>query len=306
MRQYRRFNNARNVNRGTNVSKRDMVVQTRSFLDYNQLALTNVEGDFSFGITSFNVTPRSDTYIGQVLAKYGHMYEQYKIANVRIKAQCGKGYTNDRRIKTILVSRVDVDNQDTAQTFTSFRSLANASNSKTRTLTERGNVILCEFRPIMFDHLFTSNAVVPVLPNNLQWNRISDADKHQWRGAVLSVAIPDTNLQPDELKITLTMEYRIQFRGRINDATGITASPDIGTLNHNPPVYDLETTEDDLRQNLLTGTWFPVSINHSIGNIGHSVTGDMLLHESFREQSSGVVYIIVATDSPDLYCNVVV
>lgn len=297
--------NQRTVPNRPNVSRRDMVVQSRSFLDYNQLALTNVEGDFSFGITSFNTTPRNNTYIGQVLEKYGQLYEQYKITNVRIKAQCGKGFTNDRRIKTILVSRVDVDNQDTAQTFTSFRALANASNSKTRTLTEKGNVVLCEYKPIMFDNYYTSNQTIPVLPNQLQWNRIDAVDKHQWRGAVLSVAIPETNLQPDELKITLTMEYQIQFRGRINNAAGISASPEIGTLNPSPVTYDLTTSEDALKNNLLTGTWFPININHSIGNIGAAVTGDMLLNESFRVQATGDVYVIVATDSPDLFCNLV-
>lgn len=279
-------------------------MQTRTFMEYNQLALTNTQGDFSFGLTSFNITPRSDNYIGSVLKSYAHLYEQYKITRCRIMAQCGKGYTNDRRIKTILVSRVDVDNQDTAQSFSTFRSLANASNAKTRTLTEKGNVVLCDFKPIMFDKYYSSNATIPVLPNHLQWQRLEAMSGHQWRGAVLSVAIPETNIQPDALKITLTLEYTVQFKGRINEITPGALSPNITTLN--PPTYDLEITEDELRTNLLTGAWFPTNINHSIGNIGHTVTGDDLLQERFRIQETGEVYEIVFTDSPKLCCDLVV
>lgn len=292
------------IPRAPNVSNRDMTVQTRTFMEYNQLAFTNQQGDFSYGLTSFNVTPKDNTYIGQILSSYSDLYEEYKISRCIIKAQCGKGYTNDDRIKTILVSRVDVDNQNTTQDFQTFRALANASNAKTRTLTERGNVVLCDFRPIMFDNVFTTNAVVPLLPSKLQWNRIAVKNYHQWRGAVLAVAIPDTNIMPDSMKITLTMQYTIQFRGRVNQTKGLTASPDVPTLN--PPSYDMEITEDDLRNNLLSGLWFPININHSIGNIGHTVTGDMLLHESFRVQSSGEVYVIEATESPKLFCNLVV
>lgn len=294
------FTNVSRSNKGP--SHRDMTVQTRKFQNYNQLAFTNTEGDFSYGITSFNVTPTNSTYIGNVLENYSKLYEQYRIRRVIIRAQCGKGYTNDKRIKTILISRVDVDNQNTAQTFSSFRQLANATNAKTNTLTERGNVAMCEYRPILFDQTFTSSDINPILPNSLNWNKISARANHQWRGAVLGVAIPDTTLQPNELKITLTQEVIIDFRGRINDAN-ISGSVAIPTLN--PPTYDYTTNLTDLRTNLLSGVWFPTNITHSIGNIGFTVLGPDLIGNSFRIQSSGEVYIIVNSEGEDLYCNIV-
>jgi hypothetical protein len=279
-----------------------MTCQSRRFLDYNQLAVTNVEGDFAYGITSFNVTPTSNTYIGNILTQYAKMYEQYRIRKVLVRAQCGKGYTNDRRIKTILISRVDVDNQSTSQTFNTFRELATASGAKTNTLTERGNVAICEYRPIMFDKNFTSNDSVPVLNNNLQWNRLAGRNNHQWRGAVLGMAIPEPSLDPQELKITLTQEIVIDFRGRINEVSS-TSLAEVPTLN--PPVYDLEVTPDLLRTNLLSGTYFPTNITHSIGNIGHSVTGEDLVGNSFRIQATMDVYTIEAFDGTNLLCDLV-
>jgi hypothetical protein len=294
------FTNIENSNRGP--SHRDVAVQTRKFQNYNQLAVTNVEGDFAFGITNFNVTPKTNTYIGEVLEAYSKLYEQYRIRKVVIRAQCGKGYTNDRRIKTILVSRVDVDNQDTAQTFNSFRSLANATNAKTNTLTERGNVAMCEYRPVIFDQNYSSSDVNPVLPNNLQWNRLVARNNHQWRGAVLGVAIPENTLSPQELKITLTQEVTIDFRGRINDMSLSSVSA-IPTLN--PPVYDLTTTLDELKTELLTGAWFPTQISHSIGNIGSTVLGPDLIGNKFRIQSTMEVYIIEAYEGDELFCNII-
>lgn len=280
-----------------------MTVQLRKFTNYNQLAITNVEGDFAFGITNFNVTPTLNTYIGSVLDTYAKLYEQYRIRRVMIQAQCGKGYTNDRRIKTILVSRVDVDNQDTSQTFNTFRSLANATNARTRTLTEKGNIMLADFRPLMFDVNYTSNDTIPVLPNGLQWNRLVARNNHQWRGAVLGVAIPENTLSPQELKITLTQQIVIEFRGRINDASSVSASPAIGTLN--PPTYDFEVDINDLRQNLLAGTYFPTLITHSIGNIGHTIHGDALIGNEFRVESSQTLYRIDAFSDTLLYCTLI-
>lgn len=292
--------NAVNMMKGP--SRRDMTCQTRKFQDYNQLAVTNVEGDFAYGITSFNVTPTSNTWIGNILATYSKLYEQYRIRRVVIRAQCGKGFTNDRRIKTLLISRVDVDNQSTSQTFNTFRELATATNAKVNTLTERGNVAICDYRPIMFDKNFTSNDVVPVLNNSMQWNRLAGRNNHQWRGAVLGMAIPEPSLDPQELKITLTQEIVIDFRGRINEVSAVTSLPaEIPTLN--PPTYDLTLTLDTLRTNLLSGTYFPTNITHSIGNIGTSVLGPELVGNSFRIQASMDVYSIVASEGDSLLCN---
>jgi hypothetical protein len=272
-------------------------------MNYNSLAYQNVSGDFSYGITSYNLTPLNNNIFASILDSYANLYEQYRVTKIIIRAQCGKGYDNDKRIKTILAARVDVDNQNTASTFTSFRALANASNSITRTLTEKGNVKICEYRPVMFDNYYTSNDTIPVLPNRLQWQRLLARNNHQWRGAIIGAAIPETDIQPNELKITLTQEVHIEFRGRIQSPETLSGDPSVQTLN--PPTYDMTTTLDDLRNNLLTGVWFPIDIQHSIGNIGTSVTGPMLLGNKFRVQATQVLYVIEASDQDDIHCNII-
>jgi hypothetical protein len=213
-------------------SHRDAVPQVRKFLQYQQMGFTNSQGDFSYGVATFHITPTDSNLLGKIIKSYEPFYEQYRIRRVTVRAQCGKGYTNDRRVSTFLLGRVDVDNSSSAATFDNFRSIASAENCVARTLTEKGNVELCNFRPIMFDTNFTSNGIVPSLPSYLQWHRISDRTSHQWRGAQLACAIPDNTLVPGELKITLQQEVIIEFRGRIQgSSTLVGALKEIPTLN---------------------------------------------------------------------------
>jgi len=75
------------------------------------------------------------------------------------------------------------------------------------------------------------------------------------------------------------------------------------TLNHDdvtneapviPPSYDLSGTELELKNNLLTGVYFPVDLlGISIGNIGSTVTGNQLLGIKFRVQATMKYYEIV-------------
>lgn len=206
------------------VSHRDMVPQVRKFVNYNALNISNAAGDFAIGLTSFVVTPVPNNTIGDLIKSMGRIYEQYRIRRIRIRAQVGKGYNNDLRLKTILAARVDVDNQDTASTPQNFKSLVNAENSVVKTFTERGNILVADYRPIMFDTNFTSNDTQPILGSNQQWYRIIGADKHQWRGAVLGAAIPDTSIQPGAVSITLWQEIDIEFRGRIQEPGTFTTS----------------------------------------------------------------------------------
>jgi hypothetical protein len=191
-----------------------MVPQARKFVNYNSLSIQNIAGNFAIGVTSFNITPVANTTIGDLIKQMGVTYEQYRIRRVRVRAQIGKGYTNDLRLKTILASRIDVENQDTAQTGQNFKALVNSENSVIKTFTERGNILVADYRPIMFDNRFTSNDSIPVLPSNSQWYRIEGQQNHQWRGAVLAAAIPDTSISPGEVDITLWQEIDIEFRGR--------------------------------------------------------------------------------------------
>jgi len=68
--------------------------------------------------------------------------------------------------------------------------------------------------------------------------------------------------------------------------------------------YDLELSENDLKNGLLAGTYFPIDLKGiSIGNIGSSVTGDQLLGVQFRRQSDMKTFEITSTASPDLFCE---
>jgi len=206
------------------VSHRDMVPQARKFVNYNALNISNATGDFAIGLTSFVVTPVANSTIGDLIKSMGRIYEQYRIRRIRIRAQVGKGYNNDLRLKTILASRVDVDNQDTASTAQNFKALVNAENSVVKTFTERGNILVADYRPIMFDRVYSSNDTQPVLTSNQQWYRIIGAENHQWRGAVLGAAIPDTTIQPSSVSITLWQEIDIEFRGRIQEPSTFTTT----------------------------------------------------------------------------------
>jgi len=204
-------------------SHRDMVPQVRKFVNYNLLPFTNASANFSIGVTAFTVTPTTGNTMGDLIQSYSSIYEQYRIRRIRIRAQVGKGYTNDRRVKSIICARVDVDNHDTVATVQNFKAIVNSENSVVKTFTERGNILLCDYRPIMFDNVYTSNAVLPVLNSQMQWYRIIEAEKHQWRGALIAAAIPEI-LQPGELEITLWQEIDIEFRGRINTPSVFTTA----------------------------------------------------------------------------------
>jgi hypothetical protein len=303
----RRRNNNRKAGNNAGPSRRDTTVHTRIVRDQQSLGINNVEGDFAFGVASFNLNLGNISQCGSIIESYAPFYEQYRIKRIVIRAQCGKGMTNDRRLQSIIVARVDVDNHDTSQVFSNFRSLANATNSKIKTLTERGNVPLVDFRPVMFDNNNnTTQATQPVLPNALQWYRIPDRQAHQWRGAVFGLAIPDPDLYPQQVKLTLMQEIHVEFRGRIQDRTTLTAFPPaIETLNVIPVTYDLVITEDELRTNILTGTWFPITMDYNVANVGTEVTGDAILDTVFRIQSSMTKYKVVHTDSGALSCNLV-
>ena len=232
------------------VSHRDMVPQARKFVNYNALPISNASGDFSLGITSFVVTPVAGNTIGDLITSMGRTYEQYRIRRIRIRAQVGKGFTNDLRLKTLMVARVDVDNQVTASTAQNFKSLVNAENSVVKTFTQRGNILVADYRPIMFDRIYTSNNTTPILPSRDQWYRIEGSTDHQWRGCVLGAAIPDTTIQPGQLSLTLWQEIDIEFRGRIQDPGTFTTSLILDRPVPSAPV--IKETDDEKSTSCFT------------------------------------------------------
>jgi hypothetical protein len=201
---------------GAQASHRDAVPQLRKFFVYDTIDFNNSTAAFSFGHKALNLEG-SSTPFSSIIKDYSTIYEQYRVKRIRLRAQVGTGYTNDRRIKSYMAARVDVDNQNTTSTLTNVQSLLFSENTSLKTFTERGNVLLADFRPLA--RISISNNSQPLLNNNLQWYPTNDVLLHTWKGVNIAALIPEVGLQPNELAITLTLEVDVAFRGRITDAS---------------------------------------------------------------------------------------
>jgi len=209
---------------GAGVSHRDAVPQNRKFIIYDQLPIDNATSDFAFGYRAMNIRGNAQPF-QNIINFYSQFYEQYRVRSITTRAQCGFGYTNDDRIKSYCVARVDVDNQATAGTVNTVQGLLASENTTHRTFTERGNVELSNFPPICRSSI--SNLSEPFLPNRNQWYSTNDVIYHTWKGNCIAVVIPEPSILPNAKKITVTFELDLEFRGRITSPTAFTASQSI-------------------------------------------------------------------------------
>lgn len=289
--------------RGNGISRQDNVNHVRKFQMYDTLYYQNASSDYSYGLTNVNISG-SQHPLTDLLSSYSNLYEQYRIRKMTVRAQVGVGYTNDRRITTLVGCRVDVDKQLTAATVDNVQAINASENTVIKTFTEKGNVTLATFRPqCRVNSTFSS----PILPNKLQYYPIGDASTHIWKGATVTAMIPDTSLIfPDQLGITLMTEVVVEFRGRITNPAIFTG---LNTINQSGPVatYDIQESQDDLRTGLLTGAYFPISgfSNINIGNIGFTVTPGQIIGAVFRVQSTMKKYVIemYKSDNSDYGAN---
>jgi hypothetical protein len=168
-------------------SRQDAVPQLRKFMQFRNFLFTNATTNYAFGLDNINFVGSEET-LSSILTEYSAQYEQYRIRRVKLRAQVGKGFTNDHRIKTFIAARVDVDNQLVGATPANVNSLLNAENACVKTFTERGNVLLADFRPVVRSVNQVSH---PILPSQLQWYPIKDKDFHSWKGATCAFLIPE-------------------------------------------------------------------------------------------------------------------
>lgn len=217
----RRTTNGR-VQNFAGVSHRDTVPQVRKFTSFTTCTLLNSQGSQSFGVSSLSIIPSVNSSIGRSIGSYVGQYEEYRIRRIRARATCGRGYTNDRRIKTIILSRVDTNYIDTVDTWENVQSIVQSENCITKTLTERGNALIADFRPIQFSGTYPIN--VPTLTSANQWYRTQDYPDHTWRGGVVALILSETGIQPNEVSINITLECDVEFRGRVQDSTQYTGS----------------------------------------------------------------------------------
>jgi hypothetical protein len=205
----------------------------RKFTALNTLTLVNQQGDNAYGVSSFSVNPTAGTSIAATLQSYVDQYEEYRIRRIRVRAQCGKGFTNDRRLKALLISRVDTNYINSADTWTNVQSLVQSENSTIRTFTERGNVMIADFRPIQFSTSYPNS--VPTLNSPNQWYRLENYQSHTWRGGVAALILPETGILPNEVSMNLILELEVQFRGRIQTDTQYTGAR---LFLENPPINE--------------------------------------------------------------------
>jgi len=281
------------------VSSVDNVRAVRKFMVFSKLTINNANSEYSFGVTKFNINGNG-TPLADLLDDYGKLYEQYRVRRVRIRTTPGNGYTNDLRLKTYVVARVDVDAQDASGSISSLKALINAENSVTKTLIERGNILLCDFKP---QCRVNTTASMPVLPNSLQFYPIGDHITHLWKGAVLGAFLPEPSLS-SPIELTLSCEVDVEFRGRVTNPTLFTTEH----LNQDvPPAQpDQSGTMLELKNGLLTGALFPITgFTFNIGNIGHSVTAEEALDCVYRDQSTMIKYVITIFDTENDYWGAV-
>jgi hypothetical protein len=199
------------------VSHRDGVPQVRKFTSYNTCTLVNQQGDQAFGFSAISVTPSVNTSLGRSLGSFVGQYEEYRIRRIRARATCGKGFTNDRRIRSQLLARVDTNYLDSSDTWANVQSMLQSENCVIKTFTERGNVLLADFKPIQFNNQYPTT--VPTLPSRNQWFRLQDYASHTWRGGLVALILSETGIGPNEISMNITLECDVEFRGRVQDAS---------------------------------------------------------------------------------------
>jgi len=263
---------------------------------FDNLPFSSSAGIYSIGM-DFITYSGSNTPLKNLLTAYAGFYEQYRIRKVTMRAQVGSGYTNDRRIKTIVGCRVDVDGSPSAATVANVQYVNSSENCVTKTFSERGNVVLSSFRPQC--RIKTSGISFPILPNQLNWFPIADHLLHVWKGSIVTCLIPETGISPNALGVTLVSDLVVEFRGRITDPAVFTSS----AINQSevPIVYDIQGTLADMRANFLNGTYHPGAgfENINVANIGTSVTEQEILNAKFRVNSTQIWYVVAAFDTVD-------
>lgn len=281
--------NKSKVQNAAGVSKQDNVRSVRKFMIFDQCPISNATVDYNYGIKNFNVSGNGSP-LANLLDDYSYMFEQYRVRRVIIRATPGKGFTMNRKLKTFVAARVDVDQQISGSTIRDFKALLNAENTVVKTFAERSNVKIADFRP---QCRVNTTASMPVLPNRLQFYPIGDYRTHFWKGCTVASFLPET-LTPNECNVTLTAEVDVEFRGRVTAPRLYDLSDHINQdASPAPPTYDLTLLWTEVKNKVLTGAYFPLSGWTSInaGNLGATVpstvqvTDQSLVGLEVRDQS---------------------
>jgi len=211
----------RGLQSGTGVAHRDMVRQAKKWMLYTSVPYSNTSGTFAYGLQNINISTGTagiaNAVYSRLMSTAALTYEEYRVRRVQVFAQPGTGYTNDLRIKSSLFGRVDVNSQPTVTNIDNLNSVICSESSVNRTFTERSNVKILEYRPICYSSGSTGASSRPILTSQLQWYNIEERSSHIWRGATVCPVIPENNIQPNTLSVTVWADVEIEFRTRRPD-----------------------------------------------------------------------------------------
>jgi len=217
----------RQLQASTGVGHRDVVVQSKKWMFFDSIPYTNATAGYAFGLSNVNIATANSGIANSVyerlMAQAALSYEEYRVRRVSVRAQPGRGFTNDDRIKASIFARVDVNSQPSAATVDNLNSVVCAESTVNKTFTERSNVHLVDFRPICYSTGGSLASSRPILPSNIQWYNIEERSTHLWRGATVCPLIPEP-VPANSLSITTWVEVEIEFRSRRPDFSEFTAS----------------------------------------------------------------------------------
>jgi hypothetical protein len=216
----------RQLQNGTGVGHRDLVRQCKKWQLFETVPFTNATNVFAYGINNVNISTTSagvaSAVYNRLLTQAALTYEEYRVRRIVLRAQPGQGYTNDQRLKTSIFARVDVNTQPTTVNLDTLNSIISAESCVNRTLTERSNVKLVDYRPICYSTGSTGSSSRPILNSSMQWYNIDERGSHLWRGATVAPVIPEPGLAPNSLAVTIWAEVEIEFRSRRPDFANFT------------------------------------------------------------------------------------
>lgn len=283
---------------GNGPSHFDGWTQSRTINIAKSIHTINSQDGTAFGIGNVKFVPTTtdNHFLHSILSEGAEIYEQYRIRRCRIYVTPGKNFTNDIRIKSKILSRVDRDNFKPYSSANSLGALTSASNTIVKLIPDSTKLLVADFNPVCKPYLpGQSMSDGRQLPNSLSWMTLRDVNSNkrfqfdEWLGAVVGLITPDESYTPQNAPtITLQIRLDIQFRGRIfNQAVYSTQS-----LTEAKP-SEIYGSMAQMRTDFLTGVYHPLegfdTIN--VANIGTDLSIDAIGYK-FRINSTGKIYVV--------------
>jgi len=293
--------------RAGSVSHQDVAINRRTLMMYGKLAIRNSVSGLAYGIGRFKFSADSEqSFANHYMSEMADQYEQYRVRRIRVFGMPGAFMTNDVRLRSEVLCRVDPDSFNAGSTATNLGLLAASSNTVTKRLNDSTHgSLLCDFNPVC--HPYEGGASQSdgrVIANNITWMMLRDTNSNkrfhldEWKGCQMALTIPDESWSQYP---SMQLKFRIdlEFRGRqVHNATY-----SVMDLSEPAPA-ELEESLADLKNKLLTGLYHPVSFpNINVANIGHSVFGPDLIDCKFRINATSVYYNIIGGDQTDYSAN---